>query len=156
MPKHDETKVLPYTPEQMFDLVADVERYPDFLPWVIGARVLRRERNVIHAELIIGFKMIRERYTSRIQLSRPGAIDVSYTHGPFRHLNNRWRFTAVEEGCRVDFHLDFEFRSRLLNRVIGGLFNEAVRKMVSAFEARARRLYGGREDQTAFVTGRSG
>ncbi len=142
MPKHHETKHLPYTPEKLFDLVADVERYPEFLPWVIGARVVKRDGPVIEAELIIGFKMIRERYTSRITLERPNRIDVTYKRGPFNHLENHWSFEADGDGCTLDFHLDFEFRSRLLTRVIGGLFNEAVRKMVSAFEARARRLYG--------------
>jgi coenzyme Q-binding protein COQ10 len=144
MPKHRETKTLPYSPEQMFDLVADVERYPEFLPWVVGARVDHRRdtANVIHADLLVGFKMIRERYTSKVELDRPRRIDVTYTRGPFRYLENHWQFEPASEGCRIQFYLDFEFRSRLLQRVMGSLFHEAVKKMVSAFEARARRLYG--------------
>lgn len=145
MPKHREIKTLPYSPEQMFDLVADVERYPEFLPWVVGARVGRRDgANVFHADLLVGFKMIRERYTSRIELDPPKRVDVTYTRGPFRYLENHWTFEPMPEGCRIEFYLDFEFRSRLLQRIMGSLFHEAVKKMVSAFEARARRLYGDR------------
>ena len=147
MPAHRETKVLPYTAKQMFDLVADVERYPEFLPWVVGARVRRREGSVFFADLMVGFKMVRERYTSRVSLEQPNRIDVTYTEGPFSHLENRWIFEDTDDGCRIDFYLSFEFKSRLLQRIIGGLFNEAVRRMVSAFQARARVLYGpdGRE-----------
>ncbi len=151
MPKHREVKTLPYTPEQMFDLVADVERYPEFLPWVVGARIGRRDgASVFHADLLVGFKMIRERYTSRIELHRPRRIDVTYTRGPFRYLENHWQFDPAPEGCRIEFYLDFEFRSRLLQRVMGSLFHEAVKKMVSAFEARAGKLYG---DQSEGHTG---
>jgi coenzyme Q-binding protein COQ10 len=139
---HRETRFLPYTPSQIFDLVADVERYPEFLPWCIGARILRRAGNTFDAEVLVGFRMIRERYTSHVVLDRPGHISVNYTHGPFRHLLNRWQFTANPDGCTVDFYIEFEFRSRLLQKLIGGLFNEAVRKMVSAFDSRARVLYG--------------
>lgn len=140
--KHAETRTVPYTPEQMFALVADVERYPEFLPWVIGARVNRRNDTQLTAELIVGFKMIRESYVSQVTLTPHHQVDVAYERGPFKHLTNQWKFSEVEEGCRIDFFLDFEFRSRLLQRLIGGLFNEAVRKMVGAFETRARKLYG--------------
>lgn len=143
MPTHSEKRFLPYTPEQIFDLVVDVERYPDFLPWCVGARIRSRQDNEIVTDLMIGIKFIRERYTSRVNHERPGRIDVSYEHGgPFKHLTNRWILTAVEGGCEVDFFLDFEFRSRTLQRLIGLLFQEAVRRMVGAFEGRARRLYG--------------
>jgi coenzyme Q-binding protein COQ10 len=144
MPTHRETRVLPYTPEQIFDLVADVERYPEFLPWCVGARVSRREEALIVADLMIGFKMIRERYTSKVKLDRPNRIDVDYGHdGPFRHLENHWQFKPAENGgCEVDFFLDFEFRSRMLQRLIGVVFQEAVRRMVAAFESRAKTIYG--------------
>jgi coenzyme Q-binding protein COQ10 len=143
MPSHRETRTLPYTPEQVFDLVADVERYPEFLPWCVGARVRERSESTILADLMIGFKMIRERYTSRVVLDRPNRIDVEYGHeGPFRHLENQWAFKPAPGGCEVEFFLDFEFKSRMLQRLIGVLFQEAVRRMVSAFEARARALYG--------------
>jgi coenzyme Q-binding protein COQ10 len=129
MATHAEKRVLHHSPEQLFDLVADVERYPLFLPWCIGARIRSRRENVVVADLIIGFKGIREKFTSEVTLDRPGMrVDVAYRDGPFKYLNNHW--------------IDFEFRSRLLQKVIGLLFNEAVRRMVSAFEARADQLYG--------------
>jgi len=144
MPTHAEKRLLPYTREQLFDLVADVERYPEFLPWCLGARVRERTATTITADLLIGFKMVRERFTSRVVLDRPRRIDVSYARGPFRHLNNHWRFSPAAGGCRIDFFVDFEFKSRLMQRVIEMLFGEAVRRMVAAFEKRARELYGGR------------
>jgi coenzyme Q-binding protein COQ10 len=143
MPTHAEQRLLPYTPEQLFDLVADVERYPEFLPWCVGARVRERTATTITADLLIGFKMVRERFTSRVVLDRPRRVDVSYAHGPFRHLNNHWNFVARPGGqCMIDFYVDFEFRSRMLQKIIELLFNEAVKRMVGAFEARARQLYG--------------
>lgn len=143
MPTHAEKRVLPYTPEQMFKLVADVERYPEFLPWCVAARVRRREGPVMWADLIIGFKLLRERFTSRVELDAPGnRINVRYTEGPFRHLDNHWLFEPHPSGCRVDFFLDFEFRSKMLQQMMGVFFNEAVRRMVHAFEARADQLYG--------------
>jgi coenzyme Q-binding protein COQ10 len=142
MPTHAEERVLPYTPEQLFTLVADIERYPEFLPWCVGARIKKREGKLVVADLVIGFRMIRERFTSRVTLDPPSRIDVAYAEGPFRYLNNHWSFAAVPDGCRVGFFVDFEFRSRLLQRLIEVLFNEAVRRMVGAFEKRAHDLYG--------------
>ncbi len=146
MPTHAERRVLPYTPEQLFDLVAGVEHYPEFLPWCIGARVTRRDQNLVVADLIIGFKMFRERFTSRVTLDRPNLrIDVAYTDGPFKYLNNHWIFHPHGNGsCDVEFFVDFEFRSRLLQKAIELLFAEAVRRMVGAFETRAQKLYGTR------------
>jgi coenzyme Q-binding protein COQ10 len=143
MPTHAEKRLVPYTPEQMFDLVAAVERYPEFLPWCVASRVRSREGNILVADLVIGFKMIRERYTSRIVLDRPRCIDVTYLEGPLKQLTNHWLFTPHESGgTLVDFYVDFEFRSKLLQSVIGALFHEALRRLVKAFEDRARRLYG--------------
>ncbi|MCW2243347.1 type II toxin-antitoxin system RatA family toxin [Azospirillum canadense] len=143
MPTHAEKKVLPYTPEQMYRLVADVEKYPEFLPWCLAARIRRREGNVMFADLVIGFKMVRERFTSRVELDEAGRrIDVQYTEGPFQYLNNHWIFTPHERGVCVDFYVDFEFRSKMLQKIMGVLFNEAVRRMVQAFETRADQLYG--------------
>jgi coenzyme Q-binding protein COQ10 len=145
MPTHAEHRRLPYSAAQLFDLVADGERYPEFLPWCLAARIRERKDNAITADLLIGFKMVRERFTSRVVLDRPSRIDVSYTDGPFRYLNNHWAFLPQDDGsCVIDFYVDFEFRSRMLQRIIGMLFNEAVRRMVGAFEARARQLYGTR------------
>ena len=143
MPTHAEQRVLPYTQEQLFGLVADIERYPEFLPWCVGARVNERRADLVVADLVIGFKMFRERFTSRVALDRPRRIDVSYADGPFRHLNNNWVFEQMPGACRIEFFVDFEFKSRLMQRVIEVLFSEAVRRMVGAFEKRARDLYGG-------------
>ncbi len=143
MPRHAEKKVLAYEPAQLFDLVADIGRYPEFLPWCVAARVRKREGDVIHADLVIGFRMVRERFTSRVVLQRPGRIDVTYAEGPFRHLENHWIFEPAEGGgTLVDFYVDFEFRSRVLQALIGPLFHEAVRRMVAAFEDRAAMLLG--------------
>jgi coenzyme Q-binding protein COQ10 len=143
MATHAEQRRLPYSAEQLFDLVSDVERYPEFLPWCVGARIRERKPNEIVADLIIGYRMIRERFTSRVVLDRPDRIDVAYSEGPFRYLNNHWIFLPQDDGsCVIDFFVDFEFHSRLLQKIIEVLFNEAVRRMVSAFETRARKLYG--------------
>ncbi len=142
MPTHAEKRFLPYTPEQVFDLVADIERYPEFLPWCVGARIRERRDNVILGDLLIGWRMVREKFTSRVTLNRPGRIDVEYTEGPFKYLKNHWMLERQPGGCLVDFYVDFEFRSRFLQGVISALFNEAVKRMVSAFEKRAKELYG--------------
>ncbi len=143
MSSHAEQRVLPYTPDQLFELVADVERYPEFLPWCRASRVTRREGEVIHADLVIGFKLFRERFTSKVTLDRPDRIDVEYIEGPMRRLVNHWRFIAQDDGgTMIDFYVDFEFRSVILQLAIGALFNEAVRRMVSAFETRAHAIYG--------------
>lgn len=144
MPTHAEKRSLPFSPDQLFGLVADVEKYPEFLPWCVGARIRKRDGDVFFADLVIGFKMIRERYTSKVVLDpQGGRIDVHYTEGPFQHLNNHWIFHPTPDGGTIiDFYVDFEFRSKLLQKVIGTLFNEAVKLMVSAFEKRAQQLYG--------------
>lgn len=142
MPSHKEERFLPYSPEQMFDLVADIDRYPEFLPWCVGARITSREADVVHADLMVGFKMLREKFTSRVTLSRPDRIEVAYLDGPFRYLKNQWMFVEKDGGCVIDFYIDFEFRSRVLRTIMQPLFHEAVRRMVTAFESRARALYG--------------
>ncbi|NGM21872.1 type II toxin-antitoxin system RatA family toxin [Roseomonas stagni] len=141
MPTHAEKRVLPYTEEQLFDMVADVRRYPEFLPWCVGARILTRTEGELTADLTIGFKMFRETFRSQVLLERPHHVHVRYLTGPFRYLNNHWRFRPVAGGTEVDFFVDFEFKSRLLQAVIGTVFNEAVRLMVRAFERRAAALY---------------
>ncbi len=142
MPTHAEKRTLPYSPEQMFDLVADVGAYPQFLPWCAGARVRTQTEKQIVADLTIGFGPFRESFTSRVELERPRRVMVKYEHGPFRYLNNQWLFDPDPAGCRVSFWVDFEFRSRLLQSAIGVVFNEAVRRMVNAFLKRARDKYG--------------
>jgi coenzyme Q-binding protein COQ10 len=143
MPRHEERRVLPYRPDQLFDLVADIEKYPQFLPWCVASRIRSRGDDLVIADLVIGFKMIRERFTSRVTLNRPEMrIDVTYAEGPFKQLANHWQFLPHPVGCEIDFFVEFEFRSHLLERLIGALFDEAVRRMVAAFEKRADKLYG--------------
>jgi len=142
MPTHAQKTFMPYRPDQLFDLVADVGRYPEFLPWCIGARVRERSEAHLVADLVIGFKVFRERFTSHVTLERPDHIHVRYEEGPFRYLNNHWKFLPDGHGTVVDFYVDFEFRSRILQAAIGVVFNEAVRVMVAAFQRRARRVYG--------------
>jgi coenzyme Q-binding protein COQ10 len=147
MKVHSERRILPFTPEQIFELVGDVASYPEFLPWCTGARIREKQvmptGEVLVADLMIGFKMVREKFTSRVTLDRPKMrIDVEYINGPFKHLNNHWTFSPTVNGqCQIDFHLEFEFSSIVLQKLIGVLFHEAVRRMVAAFEARAHQLY---------------
>lgn len=142
MPTHAEKRILRQSPEQIFQIVADVHRYPEFLPWCAAARVLSRDEAQLVADLTIGFKMFRETFRSEVTLDRPGLVQVKYLDGPFRYLNNTWRLNPVPQGTEVDFFVDFEFRSRLLQAVIGTVFNEAVRVMVRAFERRAMAMHG--------------
>ena len=134
---------MPYTQQQLFEMVADIEKYPEFLPWVTAARIRRREGNVVWADLMIGFKMVRERFTSRVEIIHPTRINVTYSEGPFKYLNNHWAFEPLPDGgTLIDFYVDFEFHSKVLQKLMGALFNEAVRLMVSSFQKRAAQLYG--------------
>ena len=143
MPTHAERRVLSYSPDQLFKLVAEVERYPEFLPWCIAARIRERRPEKLVADLVIGFKMVRERFTSTVILDPAGGrIDVAYAEGPFKYLQNHWVFLPHADGCEIDFYVDFEFRSRILRIIMESLFHEALRRMVGAFEARADALYG--------------
>lgn len=142
MPTHAERQIVPYRPDQLFDLVADVGKYPQFLPWCVGARVRTRTERELVADLTIGFGPFRESFTSRVALDRPQLVKVRYENGPFRYLNNQWNFATADEGTEVHFYVDFEFRSRILQAAIGVVFNEAVRRMVNAFRKRARDVYG--------------
>lgn len=138
---------MPYSADQMYDLIADVASYPKFLPWCVAARIKSRETiensEVIDADLVISFKLFREKFGSRVTL-RPDTkqIDVEYLDGPFRYLNNHWTFGPRGDGCEVDFFVDFEFKSPILQALIGVVFNEAMQRIVRAFEARADELYG--------------
>ncbi len=143
MPTHAEKRVLPYPPEDLYALVSDIEKYPEFLPWCIGLRVRKRGANEITADMIIGFKVFREKFTTRVKLEPQTRIDVAYLDGPFRYLNNHWVFNRLENGhCEIDFFVDFEFKSMILQKAIGVVFNEAVQKMINAFESRAHQVYG--------------
>ena len=146
MPTHTEKRIMPYTAKQMYDLVADVETYPDFLPWCSATRIRKvtkdSPKTIIEADLIIAFKVFRERFGSRVTLkAEKFSIDVEYLDGPFKYLNNHWIFRDVDGGCEADFFVDFEFKSRVLQALIGVVFNEAMQRIVKAFEMRADDLY---------------
>jgi coenzyme Q-binding protein COQ10 len=152
MPTHTETKRLPYTAQQMYDLVADVGSYPKFLPWNSAARIRSRTPvtsaaqgagEVMEADLVISFKVFRERFGSRVTLwPEVMKIDTEYLDGPFRHMRSNWAFRDIPGGCEVDFHVDFEFRNAILQGIIGVVFNDAMQRVVRAFERRAAELYG--------------
>lgn len=148
MPTHSETRVLPYSAQQMYDLVADVASYPKFLPWTAAARVRSVTPHpdgseVMEADLVISFKVFRERFGSRVVLwPRDRRIDTEYLDGPFKYLKSNWQFTEMPEGCEVSFFVDFEFRNRILQAAAGLFFYEAMQRIVRAFEERANSLYG--------------
>ena len=134
----------------MYDLVAAIDKYPEFLPWVQGIRITKRETDTVYADLIVGFRMFRESFTSKVSLAPPDVIDVKYLKGPLKYLNNHWRFEPDGKGgCIVDFYVDFEFKSRIFQKVAGTLFNEAVRRMIHAFESRAEEIYGRKNGRSA-------
>jgi len=142
MTVHAEKRVINHRPEDLYALVADVQKYPEFLPWCLAARIRDKSPISMSADLIIGFNMFRERFTSFVDLDVDNLeITVKYAEGPFKHLTNRWRFVDHPDGCEIDFYVDFEFNSRLLQSVIETLFTEAVKRMVRAFETRADILY---------------
>ena len=148
MPQHKDSRILPYTADQMYALVADIERYPEFLPWNTAARIRSRRPGpdggeLVEADLVISFKVFRERFGSRVTLwPEAQKIDTEYLDGPFRHLKSTWTFRDIPGGCEVDFHVDFEFRNAILQGIIGVVFNDAMHRVVRAFERRAAELYG--------------
>ena len=142
MPKHSETRALPYSPEQMFDMVADVRRYPEFLPWVSAMRVRQDSDTETVADMIVGFKGLRETFTSKVKKQRPETIHVEYVDGPLKYLYNDWRFRDDGNGgCLVDFSVDFAFKNRMFEMLAGQVFSVALRRMIGAFETRAAVLY---------------
>lgn len=143
MPGIHETKRLPYSAEQMFDLVADVGRYQEFLPWVVATRVKSDDGHEMIADMLVGFKALREKFTSRVEKVRPQVIKVHYVDGPMRDLDNVWTFHPVSEAaCEIEFDVRFTFRNALFEKLAGQYFDKAFRKMVAAFETRAAELYG--------------
>jgi len=148
MPKHKERKWIPYSADQMLSLVMAVETYPEFLPWCTGVTITARDKDGsqehLTADLTVAFKMFREQFTSTVDCQHEKReINIAYIDGPFRYLNNRWRFEQNKDGsCTIDFFIDFEFRSLALQMLISAVFDKAVRKMISAFEARAHEIYG--------------
>ena len=143
MPRHSETRHLPYSPEQLFDMVADVARYDEFLPWVAAVRVRSSSETETVADLMVGFNAFKERFTSRVVKRRPNRICVDYIEGPLKYLHNEWTFEAAPDGgTKVHFSVDFAFKSRLFESLAGAMFDRALRRMTGAFEARAASLYG--------------
>ncbi len=148
MPSFRTTRRVPHTAAQMFDLVADVERYPEFLPLCEGLRVRRRSQGgegteTLVAEMSVGYKAIHETFTTRVNLDRPGLrISAEYVDGPFSDLENRWVFQPDGTGCAVEFFIDYEFKSRMLGMLMGAMFDRAFRKFTEAFEERAVVIYG--------------
>jgi coenzyme Q-binding protein COQ10 len=142
MPRHTEKRFLPYTPEQLFELVADVGHYQDFLPWVAATRIREDSETEMVADLIVGFKALKETFTSRVKKTRPAEIEIDYVEGPLKFLHNHWKFRAVRGGSEVDFCVDFAFRNRIFEALAGQMFDRALRRMIGAFEERAAVLYG--------------
>jgi coenzyme Q-binding protein COQ10 len=145
MTTYTEKRNLPYTPEQLFSLVADVERYPDFLPWCKKCTITstNEEQGIFYADLFVGYKMIREKFGSKVTLSSPDYVLVEYASGPMKHLSNHWKFLREEDSsCTIDFFVEFEFKNKLLQSLMGIFFDEIVQRMVKAFEERAQKLYG--------------
>jgi len=143
MPRHSETRHLPYTPEQLFDMVADIARYDEFLPWVVAVRIRSSSEVETVADLVVGFNAFKERFTSRVRKDRPGHICVDYVEGPLKYLKNEWRFEpSAKGGTDVHFSVDFAFRSRIFEALAGQMFDRALRRMTGAFEERAATLYG--------------
>ncbi len=145
---HHVSRVLPYTPDQLFELVGDVERYPEFVPWITSMRTWNRRAlsdslESLDAEAGVGFSFLKERVATRVRRdANERQIDVNLLSGPFRRLTNRWRFIPVEEGTRIEFDIDFQFKSRLLEGLLKAHFHHAVERLMGCFEARAKALYG--------------
>ena len=143
MPRHSETCHLPYSPEQLFDLVADVKSYPEFVPWISAIRVRSDSEEVMVADMVVGFKAFKERFTSRVTKERPDHIVVDYIEGPLKFLHNDWRFEPDGKGgTTLQFCVDFAFKNRIFETVAGQMFDRALRRMTDAFIARADVLYG--------------
>ena len=150
MISHRETRLVPYPAELMYRVVSDVEKYPEFLPWVLALRVLSRREDGLTAEMAVGYGALRERYTSDVKLTPAiHRIDVAQAKGPFKTLENHWQFTPREEGCEVAFSILFEFKSRLLHSVAGARFEKVMLKMADAFEARAKTIQSGSSSEAA-------
>ncbi len=143
MPRHTETRNLPYSPEQVFDLVADVKRYQEFLPWVAATRIRSDSDTDMVADLVVGFRALKETFTSKVHKRRPHEIEIDYVEGPLKYLHNNWKFEDDGKGgTHVHFCVDFAFKSRIFESLAGQMFDRALRRMIGAFEERAEVLYG--------------
>lgn len=151
MLQHIEQKKLPYTAEQMYQLVAAVDQYSEFLPWCVASRINKREgKKIFFADLVVGYKMFRERFSSKVMLEEPHEIYIEYLRGPLKHLKNRWRFIPEPDGsCTIDFSVEFEFKNKALHKLSEVFFEQVISRMVDAFELRAVALYGERSTSKA-------
>ena len=140
--RHDETRILPYKPEDIRRLITDIEAYPEFLPWCVAVRVLARGSEGVIAEMVVRYKGLSERFVSRVTTSKPGIVEVNLVEGPFSHLHNRWELKPVPQGTEIHFTIEFAFRSAMLEKLMGYFFASAFKKMVAAFEARAKEKLG--------------
>lgn len=146
MPTHSESRIVPYSSEQLFDLVMDIEKYPEFLPWCLGARINRSAKNDLDADVVIGYKIFREKFSSRVHFTKPKSVEVEYLKGPMRHLHNKWTFKDMKANqCRVDFYVDFSLKTRLMEGLVDQFFQRALVKMINAFELRAMEIYGAKK-----------
>jgi coenzyme Q-binding protein COQ10 len=146
MPSHSESRIVPYSSEQLFDLVLDIEKYPEFLPWCLGARINERSKSDLDADVLVGYKMFREKFSSRVHFTRSKEIEVEYLKGPMRHLHNKWVFMDMKSNqCKVDFYVDFTLKSKLFESFVDQFFQKALVKMINAFEARAIEVYGAKK-----------
>lgn len=142
MPRIRLQETVPFTPQQMYDLIVDMERYPEFLPWCVNGRKFHEEASHFHAEMTISFKGVREKFQTLDRLDPPHRVHITLISGPFTHLESEWAFTATGPGCRIDFFIDFHFKSALMNLTLGPVFSHAARQMVGSFRNRALSLYG--------------
>lgn len=141
MPRHEERATLGYSADELFEVVADVNDYPSFVPWCSGARIHREDQREIIADLVIGFGLFQESFTSQVTLDRPRQVLVRAIEGPLEHLINTWNFTSVKDGTQVDFSIDFQFKSHLLDHVANTMFHEASTRMMSAFASRVHLVH---------------
>lgn len=152
MPHIVETRQLPWSAEQMYNLVADVRRYAEFLPWVVATRIKSDNETMMIADMLVGFSALREKFTSRVVKDRNRSIKVEYIEGPLKNLENDWTFTpAPGGGCIIDFSVDFAFRNAIFEKLAGQYLDSAFRKMVAAFEKRAQQLYGSNSSNATSV-----
>lgn len=143
MPAHSETRILPYAAEELFDLVLDIDHYPEFLPWCLSACITKQRKGELEADVTVGLGPFRESFSSRVKFKKPRMIEVEYLKGPMEHLINRWTFRDLRENqCEVDFHVDFSMKARFLDALVSQFFDRAFVKMVNAFEVRAIKIYG--------------
>ncbi|MCE9507012.1 MAG: type II toxin-antitoxin system RatA family toxin [Alphaproteobacteria bacterium] len=147
MPTHSESRIVPFSARQLFDLVMDIEKYPQFLPWCIGARINSKSKNDLNADVIIGYKVFREVFSSRVHFTSPKEIEVEYLKGPMRHLHNKWVFRDLKEGqCKVDFYVDFSLKTKMFESLVDQFFHIALVRMINAFELRAIEVYGAKKN----------